>query len=193
MLPRIIEALDSIADLVESQGFFKEARDIDAVANTLEGDQYLQYRGALQKVSNKFQKIFGIAPQINEVRTSKHPDYSQILAKGTPGYIDFNKRVLYVDFDKLQATGQKIENFVAHELGHWLDQYLGGTPGKLTFSASIYPAVREELGRDTKYIPEEAFSSTVDHLLTDGTLPGPAEKIIYKYIQEKLHPDARPD
>lgn len=192
MVTRIITALDSIADKIESQGFLKEALAIDILANTIEADQYLQYRKALQETSNRFQKAFGIAPQINEVRTSRHPEYTSALSKGTPGYIDFKKRAIYVDFDKLYETGQSINNFVAHELGHWLDQHLGGVPGKLAFSAKIYPTVREELGRDTKYTPEEAFASTVDHLLTGGNLPGPAEKIIYRLIQEKVHPNVRP-
>jgi len=177
---KIAILLDGIASSIEEKGFIKEAYSIDITANAME---YLNYQSIAKKVINDFKKVFNIFPGINEFRTNQHPQYDETKSKGEPGYIDLKNRVLYIDFEGLKKIGATIEDFVAHELGHWLDRYLGNGS---YFSHVITPKIVEEAEKPLKNTPHEAFAMMVNFLLVDKKLPGPIEKLFYRYTLEKL-------
>jgi len=130
-------------------------------------------------LSKRMQGHFGYGlPQDVILRTYKHPEYqadkSQNTHEDDGGFITKDFKKIYVDLDRLH--GKDLEDFIAHEMGHFLDKHLGGNQ---YFSRILETGLSP---RDAS----ENFAKMVSFVLTEGNSGGPIQSSLYSSVCDEL-------
>jgi len=132
-------------------------------------------KNVIRTVASKMKKNFHFEmPADVEWRTYDHPEYDtdkkQNTKKDDGGFITKDFKKIYIDLDSFK--NKSYEDFVAHEMGHFLDKYLGGGS---YFSHQI-----------NKNASFEIFAMMVDFVLNNGHSGGAVQTELYNAACDKI-------
>lgn len=132
-------------------------------------------KNVIQTVKNKMKRHFHFEmPGGVEWRTYDHPDYeidkSQNTKSDDGGFITRDFKKIYINLDAFK--NKSYEEFVAHEMGHFLDKELGG--GSSSFSRQL----------NAHY---EVFAMMVDYVINNGHSGGVNQTRLYKAVCDKIN------
>jgi len=132
-------------------------------------------KNIVHTLGNKMKKNFHFEmPADVEWRTYDHPDYDTDKKQNTKvddgGFITKDFKKIYIDLDSFK--NKSYEDFVAHEMGHFLDKHLGG--GNY-FSHQI-----------NKHSSYEVFAMMVDFVLNNGHSGGAIQTELYNAACDKI-------
>lgn len=131
-------------------------------------------KNVIQTVKNKMKRHFHFEmPSGVEWRTYDHPDYEMDKKQNTKsddgGFITRDFKKIYINLDAFK--NKSYEDFVAHEMGHFLDKELGG--GSSSFSRQLNA-------------PYEVFAMMVDYVLNDGHSGGAIQTRLYNAVCDEV-------